>query len=231
MKQYLSLLGLLTLTAHGQVFTFNSLNVNIPDGDETGILNNQTISLSDTRITDVNVTLEIVGRSGEAFNGDLRVVLSHNGQTAVLLNRVGKNSAFGLGYGDNGLSITLDDSAAHDVHTYRNQTGTLGSSSLTGTWQPDGRSADPSDVLNASDRDSLLNVFETFDPNGTWTLQVIDMETGGMARLVGWGLQITAVPEPHEYALVAGFGLAGFAVWRKRKQIQISSATCSRAIE
>ncbi len=216
MKKYLSLLGLLSLTLHGQVFTFDNVNLNIPE-DEIGDFDPQTISLAGTRITDVNVTLNIVGRNGEAFNGDLRVALTYNGQTAILLNRVGKNTLSGLGYGDNGLNITLDDQASHDVHTYRDQTGSLGSDALTGTWQPDGRSADPSDVLNGSTRDSLLSVFETFDPNGTWTLQVMDLGDGSTMRLLSWGLEITAVPEPHEYALVTGLGLAGFALYRRRK--------------
>jgi fibronectin-binding autotransporter adhesin len=32
-------------------------------------------------------------------------------------------------------------------------------------------------------------------------------------------LTFTAVPEPHEYALVVGLGLIGFAIWRRRRQM------------
>ncbi len=32
-------------------------------------------------------------------------------------------------------------------------------------------------------------------------------------------MTFTAVPEPHEYALVSGIGLVGFAMWRRRSRV------------
>ncbi len=42
-------------------------------------------------------------------------------------------------------------------------------------------------------------------------------------------LTFTAVPEPHEYALVFGLGLFGFALWRRRQQRRSVPATVPRA--
>ena len=65
------------------------------------------------------------------------------------------------GYADNGFSFTLADTAAADVHTYRqtvtgNELTPISSATpaapLTGTWQPDGRTADPGTVLTTSPR-------------------------------------------------------------------------------
>jgi MYXO-CTERM domain-containing protein len=40
------------------------------------------------------------------------------------------------------------------------------------------------------------------------------MPEAGVQSIGRW--QVSAVPEPHEYALLAGLGLVGFAVWRRR---------------
>ena len=52
----------------------------------------------------------------------------------------------------------------------------------------------------------MFSLFNGLDPNGVWTLYVADVSSGGEGTLVGWGLQITTVPEPESAALV-GIGL------------------------
>lgn len=49
--------------------------------------------------------------------------------------------------------------------------------------------------------------------SGLWYVNVHSTAFGGGEVRA----QITPVPEPQEYALVASLGLIGFAVWRKRK--------------
>jgi subtilisin-like proprotein convertase family protein len=207
MKQLLSsvLLGFaLVQTTHG-VVSSGSVTVNsvIPDGDFNGIQSSLSLSGIASPITDVNVTLTISG----GFNGDFYAYLFHNGSSAILLNRVGRTASSGVGYPDAGFGLnassalfTFDDQGGQDAHLYRTFPYTLnGSGQLTGTWQADGRAIDPlsaGSVFDSALRSNLLNVFNGADPNGTWSLYVADVSSGGEGTLVNWGLDITTVPEP-----------------------------------
>src|SRR5262249_30283949 len=143
-----------------------------------------------TQLEDVTVSLDISGGS----NGDLYAYLQH-GSTgfAVLLNRVGKTASDPFGYSDSGFHVILSDAASLDIHNY----GGNGGNALTGTWQPDGRTADPQLVLDTSPRTAMFNSFLGSDPNGVWTLTVADMAGGGgQAVLQSWGVNVTAAPVP-----------------------------------
>jgi subtilisin-like proprotein convertase family protein len=199
-------------------YSWSGLNAAIPDGNVNGYQNSQSLSgIPNTVITDVNVTFNLSG----GYNGDLYVYLSHGSGLSVLLNRVGRSSGSSFGYGHAGFgpdssanSFRFDDAADSDVHGYGNGAYTLYSSRLTGTWQPDGRNISPlasGVTFDSAARDNLLSVFNGANPNGTWTLYVADLSGGGQATLQGWGLEISAVPEPMHLAL-GGFGIL-FVGW------------------
>lgn len=210
-----------SICAHAATFTY-SVGATIPDGNLNGFQNSQSVSGLSGPITDLNVTLEISG----GFNGDFYAFLTHGNATAILLNRVGRNSTHQVGYPDAGFgpdisanAFTFDDQAGTDVHFYRNAAYSLnGSGQLTGLWQPDGRALDPLSPASAFDsaaRSAMLNVFNGMDPNGLWTLYVADVSSGGEGTLASWGLQITLVPEPTCTALL-GFGVVIFAYGRSQ---------------
>jgi len=217
MKRNLSVLfSALTfcIAAHASTssYSVNNIFATIPDGDLNGYQNTLTVSGFSGNLADVNVTLNISG----GFNGDLYGFLYHNSTTAILLNRVGRSSTSSVGYPDSGFgpdlsanSFTLDDQATHDIHTYRAISFTLnGSAQLSGEWQPDGRNLDPLSSGSAFDsaaRSNLLGVFNGMDANGSWTLFLTDVSSGGESTLVSWGLQLTHVPEPG----IAMFSLSG----------------------
>jgi subtilisin-like proprotein convertase family protein len=195
---------------------WDGINVAIPDASASGYRNSQTVSgIPQTVIQDVNVTLNISG----GFNGDLYVYLSHGSGMAVLLNQVGRGSSSGVGYGNAGFGpdgsanlFTLDDDLGNDVHRYQTYTYSLVSGHLTGTWQPDGRDIDPlapRGDFETAGRGSMLSSFDGGNPNGTWTLFFADLSTGNQSTLVGWGLGITAVPEPVSVALALFGGALG----------------------
>jgi len=228
---FLSLAALTVVsTASAALYTpyWDGINAVIPDGSTSGYQNEQTLSgIADTRILDVNVTLNISG----GYNGDLYGYLVHDSGFAVLLNRVGRGSGNSFGYGDAGFGpdasanrFTLDDGAAGDVHLYGAGAYTLYDGHLTGTWQPDGRDIDPllssPSAFDTAARDSLLVSFDDLNPNGTWSLFFADLVAGNQSTLIGWGLEIEAVPEPVEVALglFAGvFGLTQFIRWLRRR--------------
>jgi subtilisin-like proprotein convertase family protein len=197
-------------SVNAAIFSY-SVGATIPDGNLNGIQNSQTINGLSGQITDVNVFLDISG----GFNGDYYAFLSHGNATAVLLNRVGRDSANQFGYPDAGFGFliqkfSLDDQAAHDIHAYRSFPYALNlSGQLTGSWQPDGRNLDPLSPASAFDsapHPAMLGLFNGLDANGSWTLYIADTSSGGEGTLVGWGLQITTIPEPTTTA-VLGLGL------------------------
>jgi len=193
---------------------FNNAGV-ISDGNAGGWSDTRTVTTSETAIGSVNVTLNISG----GYNGDLYVYLSHGSGFSVLLNRVGRTADSSFGYGDAGFNITLSDlpGVATDIHSY----GGNGGAQLTGTYQSDGRNVDPLTAVNTDPRNSRLSGFNNLDPNGSWTLFVADMSGGDQSTVMGWGLEIQAVPEPTNVAL----GIFGVVVmigkifiWRRRKR-------------
>ena len=213
MKRYLISCLLAFACSYGvnaAIFSY-SVGATIPDGNLSGIQNSQTINGLSGQITDVNVAFDISG----GFNGDFYAFLTHGNATAILLNRVGRDSAHQFGYPDAGFGFliqkfTFDDQAANDVHFYRSFPYALNlAGQLTGSWQPDGRNLDPLSPASAFDsapRPAMLGLFNGLDANGSWTLYIADTSSGGEGTLVGWGLQITTIPELTT-AVVLGLGL------------------------
>jgi subtilisin-like proprotein convertase family protein len=208
-------LALALATRVGAVVSSSTVNATIPDGDLTGFQSSQVLSGLSGLVTDVNVTLNISG----GFNGDYYAYLSHSGVISILLNRTGKSSSSGVGYGDAGFGpdtsanqFTFDDQAGHDVHLYRTFSFTLNASELTGQWQPDGRLIDPLSsgaTFDSAARNKMLSGFNGLGPNGTWTLFLADVSAGGQGTLVSWGLDmVTAVPEPGSAGMLVALGSA-----------------------
>ena len=144
-------------------------------------------------------------------------------QLAVLLNRVGRSSTLGSGYSDNGMDITLADSAARDIHEYRldfpgGNTNPIGAM-LTGTWQADGREVNPLSALDSSLRSTNLNGLGTGSPNGTWTLFIADAKAGGTGQLTDWSVRMEGVPEPSSASLLMAGVIGLLALNRRLKRV------------
>ena len=209
-------------------FGESGLTSAIPDNNLSGMARTVTVSGYELKAPYVvTVSLKIVGTGFGAWNGDYYADLRHVStdgtmtQLAVLLNRVGRSSSLGSGYSDNGMDITLADSAARDIHEYRldfpggdsNPIGAM----LTGTWQADGREVNPLSALDSSLRSTNLNGLGTGSPNGTWTLFIADAKAGGTGQLTDWSVRMEGVPEPSSASLlIAGIGgLLALRRWRK----------------
>jgi hypothetical protein len=239
----LALLALLALPVQAQLWTFNHAETSfpatvsrffsagllaVPDNSAAGVTHVPVVSGVPGVVESLQLNLTISPRGAEPmFNGDLVVTLSHESGYAVLLNRVGRREGSTLGYADNGFSITLSDLAAADIHTYRttvtgNELTPISSANpaapLTGSWQTDGRTADPGTVLTTSPRITTLGTFAGLNPNGEWTLFISDLGGGGLAQLDSWSLEFTVVPEPESTALIIGAGLVAGALVRRRLQ-------------
>jgi subtilisin-like proprotein convertase family protein len=165
-----------------------SLNRAILDGNPNGISTTLAVSGAGSVLTSLSVTLNISG----GYNGDLYGYLSYNGTLVTLLNRVGTGGGDAFGYATAGFSnVTLDGTSANgNIHNVENP---LANTSYT----PD-----------IGGGNSLAS-FNGVNPNGTWTLFFADLSGGDVSTLNGWSLNLTAVPEPVNVALlIAGSTLA-----------------------
>lgn len=188
-------------------------NVMVPDGSASGLTDTLTITSSNIEsITSMTVSVDIEAD----FAGDLYLYLTHDVGFSTLLNRPGVTGTNPFGYGDGGgFDVTFADDAFNgDAHFYRDVTGALGASKLTGTWQPDGRHVDPL----ADPRDRFLGSFNGLSPIGDWTLFIADLAGGDLTRLNSWQLTfVEEVPEPGEWmALAVGMVLILGAELRRR---------------
>ena len=200
----------------------------IPDNNLSGMARTVTVSGYELKAPYVvTVSMKITGTGYGAWNGDYYADLRHTSvdgtmtQLAVLLNRVGRSSTLGSGYSDNGMDITLADSAARDIHEYRldfpgGNTNPIGAM-LTGTWQADGREVNPLSALDSSLRSTNLNGLGTGSPNGTWTLFIADAKAGGTGQLTDWTVRMEGVPEPSSASMFV-LGLAAVLAKRRRSR-------------
>ncbi len=211
----------ITLTGGTATTSGNQTMGVIPDGSASG--RSSTVNLSGstlTSITDVQVVLHGSG----AFSGDLYAYLTHDDGFAVLLNRIGATAGndhgYSAGYGD----VRFNDASANDVHTYQTVSGS--GVPLSGSWHTDARKINPNSAGSAfDDAASRTANFGTFNKtttgNGNWTLFVADMSAGGANQVDSWDLEITGVPEPVDYALMAFGGIfaavQGMRYMKRRK--------------
>lgn len=191
MKHIFTLLAVFATSAQAATLWTGNWIVNtvVPDNDDVGITDTRT--MSDPlliEIESVTISLEFTG----GWNGDLYAYLIHGSGFSVLLNRPGRSTLEPDGSGTVGMSITFDDAASSDLHTAIPLSG----GSVSGTYQPDGRTTDPLAVLDTDSRPAMLSSFNGLNPNGDWTLFVADQSAGATSTLVSWSLQINAVPEP-----------------------------------
>ena len=216
----LTLMFLLTgLPAYGQLVLTSNWNGDqaITDNDPSGVA--FPFTLSDpafTTIGNVSVSLNLSG----GYNGDLYAYLSHGSGISVLLNRVGRVDQNEDGYGNPGFAVTFSGKVSLDIHEYQSLSPTYnGGGQLTGVWAADGRNLDPATAaptFNAAPRDATLSSFTGTDPNGSWTLFLADLSSGGISTLNSWSIEVTAVPEPARTGLAISIILGLTAMARRR---------------
>lgn len=180
-----------------ETHSFLNLDRAIPDGNASGLSDHRSVASSISHLAELRIKLHV---SGE-FNGDLYAYVRHvsTGTTnfCVLLNRPGRSTADAWGYADTGLSVTFSDVAANgNIHTYHNVASPAAGTPLAGSWRPDGREADPLQVLDTTPPTTSLAAFLGTNPEGEWTLFVADVDRGATHLLVSWELELVGGATP-----------------------------------
>lgn len=170
---------------------------NISDGNPVGasFAGSYDQAKSGDTVSGLTVTLTISG----GYNGNLYAYLvAPNGAMVVLMNQPGVTVGNPFGYAGSGLNVTLSDTAAGSIQTTPEIPGSVFGSGLA--YQAAGS----------------LSGFNGSLADGTWTLFFADEVTGGgQATLTGWSLDIAAVPEPANLAIVFfGMGFIGIGIVR-----------------
>ena len=175
----------------------------IPDGSPAGVSFVSTYDAAPvgSTVSGLTVSLNISG----GFNGDLYAYLvSPNGTLVMLMNQPGL-SLNGIGASGAGMNLTLTDSFTANGSIQNVTSGSY----LTGNYNAAG---------------SLVN-FNGSQADGNWTLFFADLANGGgTSHLDGWSLDITAVPEPVNVALVIfGAGFIGMVAVRRSRDSRKAS--------
>ncbi len=180
---------LLVQPAFAATNTFsNTGSITIPN---TGAANPypSTISVSGIpgTITDVNVTIRGISHT---YAGDIDILLvGPNGQNVMLMSDAGEG-----GYSISNLNFTFDSDAS---------TSLPNSSSLSsGTYRPTNWDPYSGDTIfypgpGQGSYGTLLDVFDGVNPNGAWSLYVVDdgyPDSGSISG--GWSLTLTTVAAP-----------------------------------
>jgi subtilisin-like proprotein convertase family protein len=215
-RQLLPLIAIAALASPGlvnaatTVVYSKTVSLGIPDDDWNGLASQILIS-STGIVTSIEVSLVTEG----GWNSDLYAYLEHDGVISVLLNRPGIGD--GTGESSSGLNVTFTDSALGDIHT---GLATEFGVPASGTYQPDGRAADPLEVSGLSPRSLYLSGFNGQLAGGAWTLFIADVAGGDEAVLKSWSLSVTsevsAVPEPGALVPLGALCAAGLLVRRRK---------------
>lgn len=158
-------------------------------------------------------------------NGDIYAKLIYGNQaSAILLNQAGSGTSYSnpvIGYQNNGLQFTfMNDQFATgitstDAHAYQTspQYSFDAQNKAYGTYLVDGRET----ITTGTDpRTKLLTAFNGLNPNSTlWGLYLQDFSAQNKLKVDSWAITFTTVPEPSQYAMLAGLGLVGFAAYRR----------------
>jgi hypothetical protein len=189
--------------------TANNLNQLIPDASSGTVLPSTIVLSSGGQlISSLRVSVTVAGGA----NGDLYILLEHGGQSSVLVNRPGLNTAAPsseFGSSSRGLNVTFFDAAPVDLKSsipmtldasYAEGGANDGQAQVTGVFQPDGRAVSPfsADLNSPTAATRTLAEFNNMAADGSWTLSLVRIDSLEASTLESWSIEVTTttVPEP-----------------------------------
>ncbi|MFH1748709.1 MAG: proprotein convertase P-domain-containing protein [Planctomycetota bacterium] len=166
----------------------------VPQSDLAGVVS--VINVPDSfTIGEVEVALMVDAEN----QGRLAVNLSHGGEFAALVNRIGMEERASSGNTKNSFDVLLDDDApqADDIH----EEPALGTDVTLGLHQPDGRGEFFGDGISTDKRDNLLFKLAGLDSAGDWEMLVADTRMMSASDNIfrRWALTLKNPSGPQRY--------------------------------
>lgn len=164
----------------------------VPAGVVSSVALPESIVVGEVEV-DLTVDTENVGR--------IASTLTHDGQFAALINRVGMDERGSVGLTKDNIEITLDDDApvVDDAHLEP----ALGTIEFLGLHQPDGRGEFIGDGIDTDDRDNMMFVLEGLSSDGTWDMYVADFReqgaSGQQTTFRRWSATVLSPGGPERY--------------------------------
>jgi len=166
----------------------------IPNSNLVGITDTITVPES-FFVSEVEVALMVDSRD----QGRNALKLTHNGETAVLINRIGMDERDSVGNTKGSFDIYLDDDApaADDTHAEP----ALGTIEMIGLHQPDARGEFFGNGITSDPRDAFLFRLSGLDAAGAWDLNHIDARFQGTTTtyLRRWAMTLKNPCGPQRY--------------------------------
>lgn len=183
----------------------------------TGSLYPSSISISGLDFQNISHLSITLNGLSHTFPSDLDIILAGpGGQLSMLMSEVGGSTRLPV----TDLTLTLDDLVANSLP--------IDSVLTSGTFKPTRQFPTLSFEFpnpapaGSSSAPAALSVFNGTDPNGIWSLFVVDEsspDSGTISR--GWSMEVTTVPEPgnFEFAALAVGCVVAIRMWRRRERI------------
>jgi subtilisin-like proprotein convertase family protein len=200
----LAVLALPTTPAQATDFSGGALA--IPDsGSSTPYPSTITVSGATHGVDKVTVRLSLTHDLPEDIDA---MLVGPRGQAVMLMSDVGSNQLASA------TSLRFDDAAAEPVPD----------TIVAGTFRPTNEDGGDLDAFPApapaTSPGGALSAFKGTDPNGTWSLYVVDDEPGDSGAIGSWTLSITDAPRsvlawaPAAYAVPEAAGSAAVTITR-----------------
>lgn len=194
----------------GATITFeNNDGITIP-ASGAGTPNPSTINVAGMGlITDISVTFSLLSHT---WPDDLDILLvGPTGASVILMSDAG--ATFDI----SNVTLTFDLAAV----TFLPDSGQI----VSGTYRPTNYGDGDTFPAPAPDGPygSLLSAFLGTNPNGIWSLYVMDDTAGDSGSMGGWSITLSddgaAIPEPGTWGLMSA-GMAGLAWLGRRRALQ-----------